>query len=89
MNDPFHNGKKEVIGMDMYQLNSGIVSMQKSDYPVGQQCTETYSPIGNFFLKITVILNDICKSAYHTCRSWTLARSVFRSIREQKQYCED
>lgn len=89
MNDPFLNGKKEVIGMDMYQLYSGIVCMQKSDYPVGQQSTETYSPSRNFFQKNTVILDNICKSACHTCRGGTLALSVYRSIREQRQHCEE
>ena len=89
MNDPFLNGKKEAIGMDMYQLYGGIMCMQKSECPVGQQRTETDLPRGNFFLKIPVILDKICKSVCHTCRGGTLARSVYRSIREQRQPCED
>ena len=89
MNVPFLNGKKEVIGMDMYQPYGGMVRMQKSECPVGQQSTETYSPSGNFFLKIPVILDNICKSACHTCRGGTIARSVYQSIRKHRKPCED
>ena len=89
MNDPFLNGKKEVIGMDLYQQYGWIMCTQKSECPVGHQSTETDFPSGNFFLKSTVILDDICKSACHTCRGGALTRSVYRSTREQRQHCEE
>lgn len=37
--------------MDMYKHYYGIMNMQKSEYPVGQQKTETGSPSGNSSLK--------------------------------------
>jgi len=87
MNDPFLNGKNEVTGMDMFQLYSGIVCMQKNECPVGQQRTEMDSPSDNFFIKILVIPYYLRKSASHMSRSGTLAHSVYRSIGEQTQPC--
>ena len=48
VSDPFFIGKKKVTGMDAYKQYYGIVNMQKSEFPAGQQSTKTGSQSGNY-----------------------------------------
>jgi len=87
MSDPFLVSKKDVTGMEMYQLDTGIRGIQKSEYPGEQNSTEADFPSYSVFLKISGMPKNTYRSGGSAYRGGILVFSVYCSINEQIAPC--
>ena len=87
-NDPL-SGKNEVTGMNVNPPDSGIVVLQKNEYPIVQQIGETGSPHDSYSGEIPRTTEDICVPARCAYGGGTLACSAYRSIRQLEDPCRE